>query len=337
MDTSSAVLELLLATGEAVCRKVRHSLLTQSQEERSAVYAEAADDTIYQIDREVEHIIVPLLAEGAESVGGLVLLAEGIGDEEGPLVLPAGMPAEQAAWRILMDPIDGTRGIMYDKRPAFFLAGAAPNRGEKTRLADISVAVMTELPTSRSWLSDTFWAIKGRGCHGFTLNLQDNSRTERLPQPSKANTILGGFGQIARFFPPGRDLLAKIEEEMIVMLYPELPVGRAPLFEDQYICSGGQLYQILCGHDRYVADIRTALYAYLATKGKPGGHVCHPYDLCAWLVGAEAGLVIIGPDGSPLDAPFDTQAPVDWMAFANKQLFDHIFPVLKEAMRQNGL
>ena len=52
--------------------------------------------------------------------------------------------------RIIIDPIDGTRGLMYDKRSAFFLAGAAPNRGDSTTLQDIEVAAMVELPTTRS-------------------------------------------------------------------------------------------------------------------------------------------------------------------------------------------
>ena len=32
-----------------------------------------------------------------------------------------GTPAEEASWRIIMDPIDGTRGLMYQKRSAWIL------------------------------------------------------------------------------------------------------------------------------------------------------------------------------------------------------------------------
>jgi hypothetical protein len=53
---------------------------------------------------------------------------------------------------VIVDPIDGTRGIMYDKRAAWALAGVAPNKGPGTRLRDIEVAVMTELPTSKMGL-----------------------------------------------------------------------------------------------------------------------------------------------------------------------------------------
>ena len=144
--------QILVEIGEAVCKKVNSSLKNSSVEQMSAVFHEGEDDTIYQIDRDVEEIIVPLLEAKAAMLGGVVLLAEGIGEDslEG-VVLPHGTLAKDAAIMMIMDPIDGTRGIMYDKRSAFFLAGAAPNKGKETKLSDIEVSVMTELPTSRAY------------------------------------------------------------------------------------------------------------------------------------------------------------------------------------------
>ncbi len=55
---------------------------------------------------------------------------------------------------------------MYDKRAAWALAGVAPNKGPGTRLRDIEVAVMTELPTSKMAYRDVLWAIKGQGARG---------------------------------------------------------------------------------------------------------------------------------------------------------------------------
>ena len=325
--------EVLCQIGEAVCRKVHQSLKEQSVEERSAVHQEGADDTIYQIDKDVEDIIVPLLRVQAAALGGVVLIAEGIGeDSEHGLVLPENITPEQAAIRIIMDPIDGTRGIMYDKRSAFFLAGAAPNKGNGTRLQDIEVAVMTELPTSRSVLSDTLWAIKGKGAHRYTWHLEKNTRENRFIRPSQSPTWYGGFGQIARFFPPGRGTLAAMEDEMLATLFPDAPAGKAIVFEDQYISSGGQLYEILVGHDRFVADIRESLFRKMKQLGQKTGHVCHPYDICATLIGTEAGVIITNAGGEPLDAPLDTTSPVDWVAYANEQLRTQIEPVLQAVM-----
>ncbi len=82
---------------------------------------------------------------------------------------------------MIVDPIDGTRGIMYDKRAAWALAGVAPNKGSATRLSDIEVAVMTELPTSKMGFGDVLWAIKGQGAHGNRERL-DGKRVEFEPE-----------------------------------------------------------------------------------------------------------------------------------------------------------
>lgn len=331
------VKDVLCKVGHLVCQKVHAALRGNSIEERSAIYKEGEDDTIYQIDRDVEEILVPVLEEHAAALGGVVLIAEGIGEDTSGLILPAGSSAEKARLRIIIDPIDGTRGIMYDKRSAFFLAGAAPNKGPATSLQDIEVAVMTELPTSRSLLSDTVWAIKGQGAQAFTRHLATDKQTSRAIAPSRAKTIIGGFAQLARFFPPGRDLLARIEDELIETLLPDRPEGKAVIFEDQYISSGGQLYELLMGHDRFTADIRPLLYRKLAQEGHRAGHVCHPYDVCTFLIAAEAGVVVTDAFGQPLNAPLDVRSPVDWIGYANERIRQEVEPVLQGLLRKYGL
>lgn len=329
--------DVLIEIGEAVCKKVHRSLQEQTVEQRSAVYKEGEDDTIYQIDRDVEEILIPILEKNAKLLNGIVLVAEGIGEDTNAVVLPKGKRAESAALRIIMDPIDGTRGIMYDKRSAFFLAAAAPNRGSATSLIDIEVAVMTELPTSRSISSDTLWAIRGKGAHGFTRNLQTNDIVKRDVSPSKSKTIIGGFAQIARFFPPGRDLLARIEDELIETILPDAPAGKAVVFEDQYISTGGQLYEMLMGHDRFIADIRSILYKKLEKEGKKPGHVCHPYDICTKMIASEAGIIITDVYGTRLDAPLDVLSPVDWIGYANAHIRAEVEPILQHLMKKYGL
>lgn len=322
------VCQVLLEIGARVRERVHRSLLEQSHEERAAVHLESADDTIYQIDRDVEEILCPALSDIAEGVGGIVLIAEGIEEESGYTVFPDGLSEESASLRIIIDPIDGTRGIMYDKRSAFFLAAAAPNKGAETSLQDIEAAVMVELPTSRSHLSDEFWAVRGGGTQRRTANLLTNEVMPRPVTPTKSPTIYGGFAQISRFFPPGREVLAAIEEEMIETLFPEAPKGRAILFEDQYICTGGQLNELLVGHDRFVADLRTGLYRRFEREGRHVGMTAHPYDLCTALIGTEAGIVITGIDGEPLNAPLSTTGNVDWIGYANRQIQAEVEPVL---------
>jgi hypothetical protein len=329
------VLELLLGLGIAVREKVYSELKRKSSEDLSAIYKEAEDDTIYQIDRNVEEIIVPLLEEKANLLGGIFLLAEGIGDPNEGLFLGI-RNGGQPTWALIIDPIDGTRGIMYNKRSAFFLAGAAPFK-ENLKLSDIVVASMTELPTSKMLFSDVLFAIKGKGCQGERHNLITNDRTVLPVKPSASKDLLGGFGQIARFFPPGRALLAQIEDEMIEILYPDAVEGKTLVFEDQYISSGGQLYEILMGHDRYVADIRDVLFSKMAKDGKKKGHICHPYDVCTFLIGKEAGVQFTDSFGNNFDAPLNLLADVGWIAYCNSEIRALVEPVLLERMKFHGL
>ena len=268
--------DLLIRIGTQVRACVHNSLVQQTHEERSSIVEESADDTIYQIDRHVEAFIVPTLEEQSERLGGIILIAEGI-SEQG-MTLPHGWSEDEAKWRIIIDPIDGTRGIMYDKRSAFFLAGAAPNRGAETSLQHIEIAVMVELPTTRSYLSDILWAIRGQGAKRISQNLLNGDETEHPITPSKASTIYGGFAQIARFFPPGREILAAIDEELCATLFPDAPMGRAFLFEDQYISTGGQLYELLLGHDA------SQIFAIRCQTSHPRGELrfdLPPYDICS--------------------------------------------------------
>jgi len=329
--------DIFCEIGNAVCKHLYSSLQSQTFEQLSAIYALRPEDTIYQIDRNAELIIVPLLEKYAASVGGIVLIAEGIGDENLPLVLPKGIAENQAKWRVIIDPIDGTKVLMYGKRSAFFLAGIAPNLGKDTSLQDIEVAVMTELPTAKALYSDTFWAIKGSGVGGFSTNLITQEQKLKIPTPSQSRTIKGGFAQLTRFYAPARDLIAKIEDELLEILFPDLPDEQAATFEDQYIASSGQLYELLVGHDRFVADFRPLVYSWLARQGKRIGHTAHPYDLCTILIAKEAGIIITNELGGELNAKMHTTIPVGWIGYANVHIQQEVEKTLQMLLKKHGL
>ncbi|TAH21022.1 MAG: hypothetical protein EAZ08_04765 [Cytophagales bacterium] len=329
--------DIFCEIGNFLCNHLYSNLQSQTFDQLSAVYALRPEDTIYQIDRNAELIIMPLLEKHAASVGGIVLIAEGISDENAPIVLPKGMTERQAKWRVIIDPIDGTKVLMYGKRSAFFLAGIAPNLGKDTSLQDIEVAVMTELPTAKALYSDTFWAIRGGGVGGFATNLITQEKKLKSPAPSQATTIKGGFAQLTRFYAPARDLVAKIEDELLEILFPNLADEQAATFEDQYIASSGQLYELLVGHDRFVADLRPLVYRWLAKQGKRIGHTAHPYDLCTMLIAKEAGIIITDELGGELDAKMHTTIPVGWVGYANERIRQEVEKTLQMLLKKYGL
>ena len=137
-------------------------------DELAQVVKEEEGDTIFAVDRVSEELLVEVFEREVAPTAPLVLIAEGL--EGGQIMLPRGLPEAEAVWRIIVDPIDGTRGLMYQKRSAWILTGVAPNRGPETNLQDIELAVQTEIPLVKQHLADTAWAICGEGVRGERIN-----------------------------------------------------------------------------------------------------------------------------------------------------------------------
>jgi fructose-1,6-bisphosphatase/inositol monophosphatase family enzyme len=306
-----------------------------SLDEMAGIAAEEEGDTIYAIDRVSEETLVEFFSREVAPRAALVLIAEGI--EGGRVVLPRGTREEDARWRIIVDPIDGTRAIMYQKRSAWVLTGVAPNRGPDTRLSDIELAVQTEIPLVKQHLSDVLWAVRGSGAHAERFNRLTGGRSPLVLRPSGAQTIAHGFAMLARFFPGAREELAAIDEEIVFSALGPPQPGKAHLFEDQYISSGGQLYELMAGHDRFIADIRPLMDVHLAAHGKPLGICCHPYDLATELIARQLGVIVTDAHGRQLDAPLAVDPDVSWVGYANAAIRAQVEPRLHHALRRRGL
>lgn len=330
------VRQRLAQVGEIVRDHVLNELRQQSAESLSAIAFESAADKIYVIDRSVETIMLPALVEHLQPILSFVLICEGVNDEQ-PLPIPADCPIDECQARLIIDPIDGTRPIMYNKRSAWWLAGLAPNLGEQTGLRDIEIAVQVEIPTTRAALTDTLWAIRGHGAHGETVNLFTGERTAFQPQPSGATTISGGFASFFHPFPGGKDVFAAIEEELTLEIIGGLELSKTAMFDEQYLSTGGQLYELMVGRDRMLVDVRGLLYEKFAREGKATGHACHPYDLCTVLIAEECGVEISGRDGEPLNAPLDTTSDVSWIGYANRTIRNEVEPVLMRLLAKHQL
>lgn len=287
-----------------------------------------AADTIYRIDRLSEEAIRGWFAEHWPKSMPVELVMEGLADDE-RMTFPLGTPPDKTRWVCILDPIDGTRGLMHDKRAGWSLAALAPRPARRApRLSDIVVAAMSELPVSKQWRADRFSAIRGRGVRASAVDVRNGERQPLRPSLSGVGAVAHGFASIAKFFPLGRALTGELEERLWAELEPE---AIAHVFDDQYISTGGQLAEILAGHDRFVADIRPLVFRKL---GLAAELACHPYDICTELILREAGGVIEAPAGGQLDAPLDTTTPVAWAAYANPALARRVRPVLRRLIRE---
>lgn len=296
---------------------------------------DGSGDTLYAVDRVGEERLIELFDEEVASIAPIVLLAEGLPPQG--VLLPRGASESSAVWRVLVDPIDGTRGLMYQKRSAWVLTGVAPNRGLKTTLADVVLAAQTEIPLVKQHLSDRLFALRGQGVHAERFNRLDRRLKPLDLRPSQAATIAHGFAMVSRFFPGAREELAAIDEEIILGALGPVREGKAHCFEDQYICTGGQLYELIAGHDRFNADLRPLVESILRSRGLSLGICCHPYDLATELIAREAGVIVVDPTGAPLEPPLDIESDVAWAGYANPAIRAQVEPLLHEALRSRRL
>jgi hypothetical protein len=334
MPDPAPLLQPILAVHARIRAAVIESFGRTSSGDLQRVAADGEGDTIYEIDRVGEAALVEGLEEVAREMP-ICLLAEGLPPEG--LTLPRGTPEAACVWKLLVDPIDGTRGLMYQKRSAWILTGVAPNRGPATRLSDISLAVQTEIPLQKQHLSDQLWAVRDGSVVARRHDRISGRDVPLVLAPSSAGSIAHGYASVVRFFPGARDVLASIDDELAAELLGPGTAGKAAAFEDQYASTGGQLYELLSGRDRFIADLRPLVEGIRAERGLPTGLCCHPYDLCTVLIAESLGVILTGPDGAPLDAPFELHHDVAWVGYANERLRATIEPVLLAALARRGL
>ena len=332
-------LENLLEIIRRLHEKIRDAVVAACEQtaiaDLSQIAKEEEGDTIYAVDRVSEELIVKYFNETLAQITPIVLIAEGL--ETGKIILPLGASEADAKWRIIVDPIDGTRGIMYQKRSAWILTGVAPNKGEDTGIQDIELAVQTEIPLVKQHLSDTLWAIRGQGANAERYDrITQKSRTLFL-KPSGADTIAHGYAQISRFFPGAREELAAIDEEIVRGAFGDVQHGKAHCFEDQYTSTGGQIYELISGHDRFTADLRPQMEKKLKERGLALGICCHPYDICTELIAREFGVIITDAGGNPINARLAVEPDVDWVGYANPAIQSQIEPLLQASLRKRNL
>lgn len=311
------LLELQRLVRDQVIKSVGRSNAADVSHESSA-------DTIYRIDTDVEPMIEAFCDRWSRSLP-MILIAEGF-DEAG-VVLPRGTDARDAKIRIIIDPIDGTRGIMYDKRSAWSLAGVAPNLGPATKLSDIEVAAMTELPTSKMGRADVLSAVRGGGVQARRIDLTSGAETPFTPKPSNATTLAHGFASVANFFPGTKQIAGRLMDAIALAVVGSQTSGRPVVFDDQYISSGGQLHEVIVGHDRFVIDLRPQ-FDLLARQ--ESSLCAHPYDLCTVLIAREAGVIVTDGFGRDLDGPLDCTTNLSWAAFANETIRRQVEPVVRK-------
>lgn len=309
---------------------IRSAMRSESADMLASVVDQRGGDTIFALDHHAEDILKAFFSLWGDELP-LYLVAEGL--PGGSQVFPEGIDRRETAFTCIVDPIDGTRGLMYGKRSAWVLSGIAPSPdGGAPGLDTVEIAVQTELPTTRSDLSDVLWATTGAGAKARTENLATGDVLPFLPRPSTADTLLHGFETVVKFFPGIKVPASEVEERLLDKVLGTA-TGNLEVYDDEYISSGGQLYELIMGRDRFIADLRPLIARATGRETL----CCHPYDLCTELIAREAGVLVTDERGLPLRYPLDVDTECTWIGYANQTLRQRIQPALVDVLRNMDL
>jgi hypothetical protein len=302
----------------ALCDGVRESALFALREAGPAHVARpagrGAGDVSFALDLACE-AWVDRWFEARAAAGPLSLLTEDRGwRHRGPA--PGGWRElagfDHGGPRIALDPVDGTRNLMADLRPAWTVVSfAGPGRGEP-RFADVSGGVVSELPTARTHGHRRLWAARGdRGCGRAEID-PDRGRSDSVLRADADDRPDHGYFPVFRYDPAQRPRIAALEAAFFARLREHEGADTRSTYDDQYISNGGQLVLLAHGIYRMIVDPRALLGDARTTTAKP-------YDVAGALVCAEAaGAVLRGADGAPLDFPLDARTPVHFAGWANE-------------------
>jgi hypothetical protein len=321
---------------------VRAGLERGSLDELAMPQGQGAGDVTFGIDVPSEEALDRWFVARARE-GALSLFSEDRGWRHLGPAPGGGAPRELGGFdhggpRIMVDPIDGTRNLMADLRPAWTLVSFAPAGPGEPRLSDLEGGYLSEIPPSNAATYRVLSASLGRpgapkGCDLADHDLAGGTRlrARRLRVDPRARVERGYF-PFFRYEPAHRPALARLERAFFERLARHEGTDPRAVYDDQYISSAGQLALLALGTYRMVVDAR----ALVARRAGESAVTSKPYDVAgAVLCARAAGAVVTAADGGELDFPLDATTPVDLVGYANAatraRLEPHWLAVLAEA------
>ena len=322
---------LLWGAHRHVRNRVWQALMQNTVTQLSAVAAETQADTLFGIDEIAEKSLFEYLGEHAAAAPPFLLVGEFEAGEA--LAFGRGEPRH----RILFDPIDGTRLLMYSKNSGWILSGILPEKGPDTRLSEALFALQTEIPLLKHLYAETYWAAPGSGALHLRENLSSGQHAVREMRVQEQADLLYGFVSFVNFFSHGKTVIAALEEEFLHQALAQHAGAAAPVFEDQHLSSAGQLHALWQGQLRLVVDVRPQLNRIWRAQGKPAVLCAHPYDLATWLIAHEAGVVMLSPNGAAFESAAEAVSDTGWIGFAHQALAERYRALLLRMLEKHGL
>jgi fructose-1,6-bisphosphatase/inositol monophosphatase family enzyme len=312
----------------------RAALASDDLAERTRAVRSGAGDVTYGLDERCEAAVEAWFEETARE-RPLSLLTEDTGwRHRGPGERGARELADfdHGGPRLALDPVDGTRGLMHDLRPAWSVVSLArPGPGEP-RLADLVHGALCELPDSRGARYRVLAAQAGGACRLEERALDGAGPVRNVELAADSDGRADhGFFPFFRYEPAWRPELARVEAAFFERLARHEGAQLRHVFDDQYISNAGQLALLSLGTYRMIADLR----AWLAARRGASTTSTKPYDVAgAILVARAAGCVLEAPEGGALDFALDCTTPVSFVGWANRATAQRLGPHLRAVLAE---
>lgn len=334
--TRGALLDLALRIRQSAREALGAALARGRMDEIARPVAEGSGDVTYGLDLGAERAVREWSEEQARE-GPLSVLTEDSGWRHlgpgpgGVVELP---DFDHGGPRLAVDPIDGTRHLMYDLRSAWtVLSAAGPGAGQPT-LADVRQGIVAEIPDSRAARLRVVEASRGAGASLTICDVESGATVASQPLRADADDRPDhGYFTFFSFHPALRPDVARIAARFFARIERDEGADPSACYDDQLISSAGQLMQLAFGVYRMVLEARELV----ARRRGVATQTAKPYDMAgAILCAREAGCVVTGPRSEPLDFPIDTKTPVSFVGYANpetaRRLAPHLAAVLREEL-----
>ena len=238
--------------------------------------------------------------------------------------------------RIALDPIDGTRNLMADLRPAWTVVSFAGPGPDQPRLAELSFGMLSEIPVTIAARYRVILAEAGGPCRFELRDLADVGRgpalEERVLRADADDRPDRGTFAFFRYDAQLRPALAKLEADFFERLAAHEGADLHHCYDDQWCCGAGWLASLAQGTYRVLVDVRGLAGRRRGVPATTG----HPYDVAgAILCARAAGCVVEDAEGNELDFPIDCETPLDIVAWVNAPTRARLRRHLDAALRVN--
>ncbi len=232
--------------------------------------------------------------------------------------------------RVAVDPVDGTRNLMADLRPAWTVIALCGPGPSVPHLSDATGAVLSEIPDSRGAEARMFRATSDGRVRLSRESAKGGSvRADGIWQVDTDGRVDNGYFPFFRYMADMRPEIARIEADFFARVEKHEKANVRTCFDDQYISNGGQLALLSLGTYRMIADLR----AFLAARRGQATLTCKPYDCAGAIVVARAaGCVVTAVGGGELDFEIDTSTPVSFVGWVNAGTRARLEPHLSAAI-----